>query len=113
MRFLIKAVTFDMWKTLIKDKDYADQRIACLDDALRKSDISINYDEVRNAYNASYIHAYEIQKVENYRYVTTNERLNFILERSSIQLAKELKMKVLKKIEEVAVSLFRMFCMPS
>jgi len=57
---LIKAVTFDLWNTIISDKDYTDQRVKCLADALRKLNTSRSHDEIREACIASHKHVHEV-----------------------------------------------------
>ncbi|MCW4019838.1 MAG: HAD family hydrolase [Candidatus Bathyarchaeota archaeon] len=103
---LIKAVTFDLWNTLIVDKDYTDMRVNCLADALRKMNTPRRYGEIREAYDETHKYAHKVwrSRSENYRSLTTKERLNYILERLSAKLTEDLKAKVTKEFKEIALS---------
>jgi len=100
----MKAVTFDLWNTLISDKDYTGQRVKCLADALREMGISKSYDEIREAYISSHKYVHEICRGENYRYVSADERLNYILAGLSAELTKGLKRRVLEEFEEFVIA---------
>jgi len=100
---LIKAVTFDLWNTLVEDKSYVDERVECLADALSRVGVSKGRSELREAYHASYNYAHKVWENENHRHVTNEERLNYILERLSTRLTEDLRLKVLKDFEEVAL----------
>jgi len=101
---LIKAITFDLWNTLISDKDYTDQRVKCLANTLRKMNISRSYAEIREAYTAFHTYAHKVWRDENYRYVTLDERLTYILKQLSVELKEDLRRKVLEEFEEVIVT---------
>jgi putative hydrolase of the HAD superfamily len=101
---LIKAVTFDMWNTLISDKDYTEPRLRCLTDSLRESNAPSSYDQTREAYIAAQEYVYRVWRDENYRFVPISERLDFILNRLSARLTDDLRIKVLKEFEELAAS---------
>jgi putative hydrolase of the HAD superfamily len=101
---MIKAVNFDLWNTLIRDKDYTAPRAKCLANALSTLNILRKYDEIREAYIATHEHVHRVWRLENYRFVTTEERLDHILERLSAPLTGDLKAKVLKEFEETALA---------
>lgn len=101
---MMKALTSDLWNTIISDKNYTDQRVRCLAENLHQLKISRSYDEIREAYLASHKYAHEIWREENYRSLPAVERLNYILERLSTELTVNLRRRVLKKFEEFVIS---------
>ena len=101
---MIKAVTFDLWNTIISDKDYTDQRVKCLAETLLKLNISRSYDEIIEACIASHEYVHEVWRDENYRYSPADERLNHILERLSAELTEDLRRRVLKEFEELVIA---------
>lgn len=100
----MKAATFDLWNTIISDKNYTDQRVKCLANTLRQLNISRSYDEIREAYITSHRYAHKIWREENYRYLPADERLNHILEGLSAKLTEDLRRRVLKESEEFAIA---------
>jgi len=101
---LIKALTFDLWNTLISDKDYTDQRVKCLNEALHGENIFRDQDEMRDAYIASHDYAHKIWRSENYRHTSAEERLNYILERLSVKLSGNLKDAILEGFVEPVIN---------
>jgi len=100
---LIKAVTFDMWNTLVKDKDYTDQRIKCLTDSLFRSNVKRTYGEIKQAYMTTQEYVRRVWRDENYRFVPVEERLDYTLKRLSAKLPKDRRLRVLKEFRELAV----------
>ncbi len=99
---MIKAVTFDMWNTLVQDIDYTEPRVQYLLSALKTANTPRSHDQVKGVYSSSYEYARKVSRNENYRYVTTEERLGYILKRLSAELTEDLKADVLRAFEEVA-----------
>ncbi len=92
-----------MWNTLVKDKDYTDQRIKCLADSLLGSNVKRTYEEIREAYMATQEYVHRIWRDENYRFVPVEERLDYTLERLSSRLPVDRRLRVLKEFQELAV----------
>jgi len=101
---LIKAVTFDMWNTLIQDKHYGDLRVKRVFKALGEIRILKSYSEIRKAYLSTHDYVYEAWRDENYRFVQVDERLRNILERLDADLTEPLRLKVLTDFQEFALA---------
>jgi putative hydrolase of the HAD superfamily len=97
---MIKAVTFDIWNTLFTNRDYTNFRVNDLVGILEELDIRRNADEVRRAYILSNKQAQEVGKTENYRYVTTEEKLDHILETIQVDLSGEIKEMIVRRFKE-------------
>lgn len=87
---------------MIKDKDYTEQRIRILADALGKANACRNFDQIKESFTAAQGYVHKVSKEENYRHVSVRERLHWILERLSAKLPEELRQKAIRGFEELA-----------
>ena len=78
---MIKAITFDLWNTLITDRDYTDFRVNSLVNVLNNLKFVISQEEIHAAFINSNELARIIEEGNNHRYVTTEERLEYIKKR--------------------------------
>ncbi len=97
---MIKAVTFDLWNTLISEGSYEDLRVELLTKILNEEGIPREHNEVRKAYFAAHERAHKIGRKENYRYVSPDERLGYTLEDLRASLPTNLKTLILKEFKE-------------
>lgn len=97
---MIKAVTFDLWNTLISDRNYDDLRIRCLAKILSQQSIIKDYNEISEAISAAHERAHKVWEKENYRYVSVDERLEYLLENLKVNLPKNLKLSIVKEFRE-------------
>ncbi|MFQ6094672.1 MAG: HAD family hydrolase [Candidatus Bathyarchaeia archaeon] len=97
---MIRAVTFDLWNTLISDKNYADSRVGYLADLLSERGMPRDYEKIRDIYLKAHDYAHTVWREENYRYVPCSERLDFVLKRLGVHLPRDLKRLIVKKFEE-------------
>jgi HAD superfamily hydrolase (TIGR01549 family) len=100
---LIKAVTFDLWNTLIEDRDYTDFRVKTLENALNKIGHTISLSSIKEIYVLAHIHVHNVWRKENYKFVTAEERLDYILDKLSIQIPKGLRAEVLMQFKQAAL----------
>jgi HAD superfamily hydrolase (TIGR01549 family) len=100
---LIKAVTFDLWNTLIEDRDYIDFRVKALANTLGRIGLEISLASIKETYMSAHIHVHNVWRKENYKFVTAEERLDYILNKLSIQLPKGLKAEVLTQFKKAAL----------
>jgi len=100
----MKAVTLDMWNTLIRDKHYGNLRVRCLARALTELGIPRSYNEIREAYLSTHDFVHGIWRDEDYRFVPVDERLSHILEILAADLTEDLRQRVLKDFEEYALT---------
>lgn len=101
---MIKAVTFDFWNTLIEDKDYTDYRAEALFNVLNNLGYSISLAGIREAYTSAHAYVHDVWRKENHKYVSTEERLDYILNKLSAQLPQHLKAEILTKFKHAALS---------
>ncbi len=81
---MIKAVTFDLWNTLISDKDYASLRIAYLTALLHKGKLGFDREVIRQAYT-SVQDRWRLNPLKEHRSVSAMDRVEMILKSSVYQ----------------------------
>jgi len=101
---LIRAVTFDVWNTLIQDKHYGDLRVGCLAEALGEMGVSRSKGAIREAYLSTHEYVRKVWRDENYRFVPVDERLSHILEKLDAQLTEDLRLKVAGDFQQYALA---------
>ncbi len=101
---MIKAVTFDLWNTVIEGSsmDYTRQRVNYLVDVLKSQSYSVDFDAVIDAY-ASAEAAFRWAREREFRFVSVRDRVDLILERLRIRLTEKWKAKITKEFEEAAL----------
>ncbi len=104
MQVLIRAVTFDLWNTLIENRDYMDLRVSYLGNVLDKMGYSFTRNNLTEAFASSLTYVYRVWENENHRFVPNNERLEHILRKLSAQLPENLKQDITTYFEEIALS---------
>jgi putative hydrolase of the HAD superfamily len=104
VQILIRAVTFDLWNTLIENRDYTDHRVNNLAATLGKMGYSLTENDIADAFVSTLTYVQKIWLNENYRFVPNKERLDFILQRLSARLPENLKQDVITYFEEIALS---------
>lgn len=100
---MIKAVTFDLWNTLIEDRDYTDFRVKALANTLNRIGLKISLASIREAFTSAQTYVYNVWRKENYKFVTAEERVDFILEKLSVQLPRGLRAEVLTQFKKAAL----------
>ncbi len=76
---LIKAVTFDLWNTLVHNRNYGEFRIPSLKKALSNVGFNFPDDVVEEAYLGGFRHSSKVIKTENHRHVETEEIVGEVL----------------------------------
>ena len=96
---MIKAITFDLWNTLISAKDCASLRIAYLTALLDKEKMGLDRDIIKQAYTSiqEYLHS---NSPKGRRSVPVVEGVEMILDRLSVKLGKDAKLSIAKYFEE-------------
>jgi len=97
---LIKAVTFDLWNTLIIEKNYNELRVEALGKALLGEGISRTLDEVMKAHEAATAR-YNRVWADDHRHLPKEERLNLSLELLGAKLPNDVKASVAREYAEV------------
>jgi len=82
---LIKAITFDLWNTLLEDRDFTDIRMNLLAEILGRQGISRTFEELLEAYRsaaADYRREWEV----NYLHMSVESRVDHMLKRLKVDL---------------------------
>jgi len=94
--WLIKAVTFDLWNTLLENKDFTEHRINALSRILQKEDFQISTNALLAAYRSAsnyYRREWEI----NHRHLQIGKRIDHILGELEIELKDDVKLSIVKE----------------
>ena len=75
---MIKAVTLDLWNTLLEDKHFYTSRLQAAADALRDHDITKSPEEVKEAYRSA-ARAYRREWEEEHRHMDVDRRVRHML----------------------------------
>jgi len=100
---LIRAITFDLWNTLLVEKSYTERRLSILSEALKAEGQNIPMDALKSAYSTAQRRHNELWSKEH-RHYPLAERLDNILKDAGVSLSSELKMGVIDKFESVILN---------
>ena len=100
VRRMIKAITFDLWNTLICVKDYTSLRIEHLLELLDKENASSEEKLIRQVY-ISIQDLWRPDSAERYRFVSVKERVEMILKKLDIEIKQCPKLAIVRNFEEV------------
>jgi putative hydrolase of the HAD superfamily len=96
---MIKAVTFDLWNTLLCEKFYSDYRINLLVHALNEEGFPQDRHRVEVEYSSTIDFFYEVWMKER-RHIPAAKLMEFILNRLDVHLPAEIKNRLVKSFEE-------------
>jgi putative hydrolase of the HAD superfamily len=99
-RKMIRAITFDLWNTLICEKDYTSLRIEHLLEILDKQNASSDEKVIRQVY-ISIQDLWRPDSVRQYRFVSVKERVEMILKKLGIEIEQASKLAIMRDFEEV------------
>jgi len=97
---MIKAITFDLWNTLICVKDYTSLRIEHLVELLDKQNAFPDEKVIRQVY-FSIQGLWRPDSVRQYRFVSVKERVELILKKLGIEIEPGPKLAIVRDFEEV------------
>jgi putative hydrolase of the HAD superfamily len=100
---MVKFITFDVWGTLIKNRSYKEERLGWLGDWLQKNGIGLPLEKIKEAYRVTNTRINLVRASENYRYVTLEERLTYLLRSLNIELPQHLILIILDSFQEIAL----------
>ena len=99
---MIKAVTIDLWNTLLEDKNYYTHRLQATDDVLTDHSISKSPEEIKEAYrSAGRVYRREWEK-EHLR-MDIDRRVRHMLQGLNVEPEKDLIQDVIDRFEECFV----------
>ena len=76
---MIKAVTYDLWNTLVHNRNYGEFRVPSLKRILRDQGYCFKDSVVEDAYLGGFRHSGRVIKSENHRHVETHEIVGEVL----------------------------------
>ena len=100
---MIKAITFDVWSTLIEPVDYRDQRIAYLCAMLETRGFRIEREDVTEAYSFSLSRFSDIWHNEQ-RHMPSRERIKILLRQLAVELPENALTEVVDYFETVVLN---------
>ncbi|UCD96963.1 MAG: hypothetical protein JSV35_02620, partial [Candidatus Bathyarchaeota archaeon] len=87
---MIKAVTFDLWDTILCERSYGEHRINLLLQTLEAKNYSRSRSQVEAEYSATVDFFYQVWMKER-RHMPATKLTNFILHRLKVRLPAKLK----------------------
>ncbi|UCE29377.1 MAG: HAD family hydrolase [Candidatus Bathyarchaeota archaeon] len=96
---MIRAVTFDLWNTLLCERFYSDYRIGLLVHALDEEGFPRDRHRVEVEYSSTIDFFYEVWMKER-RHIPATKLMKFILNRLDVHLPAEIKNRLVKNFEE-------------
>ena len=99
---MLKAITFDLWTTIVEPIDYRESRIEYIRLILESNGYSIDLEAMRSAYSFSLQRFYDVWQNEQ-RHMPSAMRLGLMLSELSIELSEENFNRVVKYCEEVVL----------
>ncbi len=100
----LKAMTFDVWNTLLVAKSYAKTRIEYLAKVLKRNGIFKGYEEMDAAYRLALEYTQRAITQGNYRHIPVAERLNYILEKLNCRLSESEKENLINDFATVGLN---------
>ena len=97
---MIRAITFDLWNTLLVEKSYPEQRISILAEALGAEEQRVNWEALRFAYSAAQRRHDELWSKEH-RHYPLAERLDDVLKGAGVTLSHASKAHVTERYGEL------------
>ena len=76
----IEAITFDLWNTLVHNRNYGEFRLPALDRILRSNGITLSEEKLQEAYMSGFRYSSRVIPAEGYRHVETHEIVDKVLE---------------------------------
>ena len=96
---MIRAVTFDFWNTLLREREYSSYRIGVLTQTLNEEGSPRNRSRVEAEYSSAIEFFLEVWMKER-RHLPTTKLTEFVLGRLDVHLSTEAKDRLVKRFEE-------------
>ena len=95
---MIKAVTFDLWNTLLKDKHYTAPRLQATAEALQTHGSPRGPQKIREAYRSA-ARAYRREWEEDHSHMTVDARIRHMLQKLEVEPGEELTSEMAARFE--------------
>jgi putative hydrolase of the HAD superfamily len=96
---MIKAITFDLWNTLLEDKHFNAPRLQATAEALRYHGTPRSPEEIKEAY-ISAARAYRREWEEDQRHMTVERRIRHMLQRLNVKPEEEIIREMIDRFED-------------
>jgi len=101
---MIKAITFDLWNTIIANKFYTIQRLNLLIQFLKRREIDYSLEEIKNAYNINFFFQDVTLINLKYKHIYTEDRISKLLKALNINISQKEKDLLKDKFETIALT---------
>lgn len=95
---MIKAITFDLWNTLLEDKHFNAPRLQATAEALRDHGTPRSPEEIREAYRSA-ARAYRREWEEDQRHMTVDRRIRHMLQGLKVEPEEAFIREVIRRLE--------------
>lgn len=95
----IRAITFDLWDTIILATDYSDVRFNYLYNVLKAQDFDISISDIKAAFEVSLAAFSQLWREQN-QYFTADARVDLILQKLNVTLPDATKKDITKRFQE-------------
>ena len=82
---LIRAVTFDLWNTLVHSRNYWEFRLPALREFLRRNGVELDDARLLELYQAGFRHSSDIHRESGRRHVHTEEIVGHVMEQVGLR----------------------------
>ena len=96
---MIKAITFDLWNTLLEDKDFTEHRINSLSRILSVEGFQIPKNDLLMAYRSASDHYRNMWEI-NHRHLHVDRRVEYMLKQLEIELTDDVKLSIIEEFTE-------------
>jgi len=101
---MIKAITFDLWNTLFENISYSDIRLNLILDILRKRDIILSIDKIKESYESNFSFLVPEQKMNNFNHVYTESRFLNLINNLNVKMSNAEVKNIVRKLEDIMLS---------
>jgi len=96
-----KAVTFDLWNTILCDRHYGEHRVDALERALKEEGIIVDKMVIRNSYQSALICFNELWESDRkHQYISAANVIEFVLKSLNVSLSIGSKSEAVERFEE-------------
>src|SRR4030042_2051491 len=82
---LIRAVTFDLWNTLVHNRNYGECRLPSLRECLRANGVELDDTRLLEVYQAGFRYSSELHRASGRRHVMTDEIVGHVMDQVGLR----------------------------
>ena len=99
---MMRAITFDLWNTLLEDKDFTEHRINSLSRILGVEGFQIPERDLLSAYKSASDHYRRMWEIDR-RHLHVDRRVEHMLKQLEVELTDEVKLSIVEEFTEAFV----------